>query len=146
MEKQIVALTEAGEAAPFSHEVAVLQQTAEQMASMIGKLAETVILLEGRTRAMEELMQQRVTITSGQAQQIVVAVRNRAMQICDKNALPYDVVGRNFRAAIWSAVKAEYAVASRHDLPAQYYRNALAFIEGWTSFALICRMRERVRG
>ena len=144
MEKHLMATAEAEGAALVSQEVAALQQANGQMAAMIGQLAEMVIILEGRTQAMEVLMQQRATITSGQAKQITVAVRNRAMRICEKNGLPYEATGGSFRNAIWRDFKTEYAVHSHYDLPAMYLDNALAFIEGWTSFTLICKARERV--
>lgn len=65
------------------------------------------------------------------------------MAICDKGGLSYAAVGRNAREAIWRAFRSEYSVSSYHVLPAIYHDNAIAFIQGWTSFALIKRLREK---
>lgn len=146
MEKRLIPMQEISldDVTALSQAVAAQQQSNEQMASMIGKMAELVFVMDGWIKAMESLLQQRVTVTSAQAGQIAAAVRDRASQICSKNALPYDKCGRIFRDAIWRAFKSQYTVASHYDLPAVYADHALSFIEGWTSFALIRRARERL--
>lgn len=120
------------------------QQNVAQMTRLVGEMAKLVFSLEARFSQLEGTMKARVTVTYAQANTLAEAVQARAKAICFDNGLPYEVAGKAFRAAIWREFCAEYGVKNRHDLPAMYFDNALSFVGGWTSYAVLRRIRDKM--
>lgn len=146
MEKQIISINEkTPDVTDLVQQASALQTlTGEQMTSVVNRLAELVIVMDSRMSTLESILKQRITVSSAEAKGIAEAVKTRAVQLCEKSGLPYAQVGRFVRDAIWRAFRNEYMIASHYDLPAAYYDLAIQFISGWSSFALIRRLRERV--
>lgn len=120
------------------------QLNVERMTKLVGEMAKIVFTLEARLESLEGTMKNRVTVTYAQANALAEAVQERVKAICFDNSLPYGDAGKAFRAVLWREFYAEYGVKNRHDLPAMYFDNALSFIGGWSSYAALRRVRERI--
>lgn len=123
--------------------VAQQYQNAAEMRQLVGQMAQIAMNLDKRVRMLEDLLLRKVTVSSVQAKAIGSAVREQARALCTKYALDYARHGAAFRAAIQRDVKAQYGISDIHDLPASYYDLAIKFISGWSSFALVCKAREK---
>lgn len=84
-----------------------------------------------------------MTISTAQAKAIQDAVKGHSEAICSAKGLSYERSGKALRAAIYRDFCKEFAVASRHDLPANKFRSAVEFVEEWSSLSLVRRLREK---
>lgn len=121
----------------------LMQINVDQMSTIVAELANVALMLDKRLHTMEAMMEKRISVSSTQARRIANAVRERARTLCEQNSLPYPTGGKMIRESIWRALRAEYQIQSHYDLPEAYYSHALAFVEGWTSFAVIRRVRRK---
>lgn len=121
---------------------------AQQMAIYMQQMCAVVAALDRQIKALEKVaaQQQRVTIQSKQAKALHKRVQSRCRALCDKYDFPYRECGEAFRRALWGELKAQYAVDDIHDLPAQYFDLACSFVDGWTSFQTVRRLRARRGG
>ncbi len=120
---------------------------AQQMAVYMQQMCAVVAALDRQIKALEKLSaQQRITINSKQAKALQKRVQSRCRALCEKYDFPYQECGESFRRALWSELKVQYAVDDVHDLPAQYFDLACSFVEGWTSFQTVRRLRTRRGG
>lgn len=120
---------------------------AQQMAVYMQQMCAVVAALDRQIKALEKLSaQQRVTINSKQAKALQKRVQSRCRSLCDKYDFPYQECGESFRRALWGELKVQYAVDDVHDLPAQYFDLACSFVDGWTSFQTVRRLRTRRGG
>ena len=71
-------------------------------------------------------------------------MQSRAAELCTVHGLPEHEAGKTLRAAIWRELNREYGIRNRADLPAMYYEQALGYVGGWTSFATMRRIREKL--
>ena len=99
--------------------------------------------MEQRIKKLEKLTEQRVTISSKQAKALQKRVQARSMALCEKHGFSYSDGGETFRRAIWRGLKAQYAVDDVHDLPAAYFDLAAQYIDGWSSYSIVRKLRER---
>lgn len=112
---------------------------------LCGQMAQIVVTMEARLSTLENTLKTRVTITYAQSLSLGKAVQERAALLCRQNRLPEREAAKPIRAAIWRALYLEYGIRNRADLPAMHYRQALGFADGWSSFALVMRLRDRAR-
>lgn len=121
---------------------------AQQMAVYMQQMCAVVATMERQIKALEKVaaQQQRVTINSKHAKALQKRVQSRCRALCDKYDFPYQECGEAFRRALWAEFKAQYAVDDVHDLPAQYFDLACSFVDGWTSFQTVRRLRTRRGG
>lgn len=118
-------------------------KTAAQLAQMVDKLAMMLAQMDARQRALESLMQQRVTITAAQAKALTGMVTARAQALCDKYRLPYKLCGSSIRAAIWREIKTSNVVTSAYDLPAVMFGAVCDSVAIWDSFTLVRSLRAK---
>lgn len=109
-----------------------LEQQNAQMAALI-------IQMDARIKALEKV---RVTITHRQAQALTVRIRARAQTICVKYALA-KTDETTFRSAIKKAVLKQYGVDDLHDMPLAYYELAGQLVDGWSSYQLVQKVRDK---
>ena len=100
-------------------------------------------MMEQRIKKLEKLTEQRVTISSKQAKALQKRVQSRSADLCMKYKFTYSEDGETFRRAIWRDLKGQYAIDDIHDLPAAYFDLAAAFINNWTSFQTVRKIRQR---
>lgn len=103
-------------------------------------------MMEQRIKKLEKLNEQRVTISGKQAKALQKRVQARSTALCGKHGFSYSDDGETFRRAIWRDLKTQYAVDDIHDLPAVYFDLAAAFVDGWTSYSIVRKIRERHGG
>ena len=118
----------------------------QQMSLFLQQLGGYMAMMEQRIKKLEKLTEQRITISSKQAKALQKRVQARSAGLCDKHGFSYADDGETFRRAIWRDLKAQYAVDDIHDLPAVYFDLAAAFVDGWTSYSTVRRIRERRGG
>ena len=119
------------------------EKSAEQLSIAVDQLAKLLLVMQSHLRAMENTLKARVTISGAQAQALSEAVKGRARRLCEDNGFPYAKAGRTIREAIWRDLRAEYTVSDYHDLPEAFYRVAIDFVNEWSSYAIIRRLRAR---
>ncbi len=117
------------------------QATAEQLSGMVQQLGVYLIQLDARMRKQEELLQRRVTISSGQYKQLMAAARRRSAEISRKYQLPVSA-GARIRTAIKKDVLARWGVKDLHDLPESALGEALAGMNAWDSYSFVRRLRQ----
>lgn len=122
------------------------RQNNEQMSVLVGQMAQMMIAQQSAIDRLEKMLQSKVTITAAQAKAVQAAAKERAAELCDKYALPYDKAGRTFREGITKGLKVEFTVTDLHDLPQYQYDAALDYVREWSSFATVRRIRERLKG
>lgn len=120
-----------------------LSENNADMRTLVVQMGQIAASLNERVRTLETIMMQRITITGAQAKMIQSAVRDRARAICGKYALDYARHGEAVRRAIWRDLKVQYRIADIHDLPAAYYDLSMKKIQGWTSFELVRKLRDK---
>lgn len=118
----------------------------QQMALFIQQLGGYMAAMEQRIKKLEKLTEQRITVSGKQAKSLQKRVQARSMALCQKHGFLYADNGEAFRRAIWRGLKAQYGIDDIHDLPAVYFDLVAAFIDGWTSYQLIKKLRERRGG
>lgn len=118
----------------------------QQMALFIQQLGGYMAAMEQRIKKLEKLTEQRITVSGKQAKALQKRVQARSMALCQKHGFLYADNGEAFRRAIWRGLKAQYGIDDIHDLPAVYFDLVAAFIDGWTSYQLIKKLRERRGG
>lgn len=118
-------------------------QTAAQLSQMVDKLAIMLVQMDARQRALETIIQQRVTITAAQAKALTGMVTARAHAICDKYHLPYQQCGASIRAAMWREIKTRNVITSAYDLPAGLYSAVCDSVAVWDSFSLVRALRAK---
>lgn len=118
-------------------------QTAIQLTKMVDKLAIMLVQMDARQRALETIIQQRVTITAAQAKALTGMVGQRAHAMCDKYHLPYTACGASIRAAIWREIKTRNVITSVYDMPAVLYAAACDSVNAWDSFSLVRALRAK---
>lgn len=122
-------------------EVRTMAANNQQLSAVAQQMGKLILSFDARFAALEKIVAQRMTVTSVQAKTITNAVQAQAKALCAKNGLCYQKHGEAFRRAIWRDFKAQYSITDVHDLPASYFDIALDFVKGWTSFAIVRRLR-----
>ena len=112
------------------------QQQNDQMAQLLLQLAQKV-------KAMDEILRMHVTITAAQARALERLAWRRVMEICDGAGVDYARGGRTLRDALWRDMRREFVIASHHDLPAHKYDSAVEFVGEWMSFLALRRAKDR---
>lgn len=115
----------------------------QQLGLFLQQFGGYMAAMEQRIKKLEKLTEQRVTISSKQAKALQKRVQARSMALCEKHGFSYSDGGEAFRRAIWRGLKAQYAVDDVHDLPAVYFDLAAQYIDGWTSYSIVRKLRER---
>lgn len=116
------------------------------MGLFIQQMGAVVTALDQRMKKLEKLTEQRVTINSKQAKALQKRVQARSAVLCEKHGFSYAEDGEAFRRTIWRDLKAQYAIDDIHDLPAAYFALAGTFIDGWSSFQTVRKVRARRGG
>ncbi len=127
------------------NELAKTQQTqVAQLTKLCEMMAQLVYTMDARVSSMEKAMKTRVTVSYTQSKALLQAAQERSAALCSMHHLPEKEAGKALRAAIWRDFCREYGIRNRVDLPELYYEQALTYINGWTSFAAIRRIRDRL--
>lgn len=117
----------------------------QQLGLFLQQFGGYMAAMEQRIKKLEKLTEQKVTISSKQAKALQKRVQARSSALCEKHGFSYVNDGETFRRAIWRDLKAQYAVEDVHDLPAVYFDIAAQFVDGWTSYSIVRKVRERVK-
>ncbi len=120
------------------------QAQVANLTRLCGQMAQLVGLLDARLAKLEGTLKARVTITYAQSAALLRASQGQTAALCAKYGLPAERAGKALRAALWRDFRREYSVQNRADLPATLYEQATEFVSGWTSYAAIRRIRERL--
>lgn len=123
---------------------AAQEKQVERFSQLLGRMTNLMMAMESRLSSLENTLKTRVTITYAQSLALSAAVQARTTELCEANGLPEHEAGKTIRAAIWRELCREYGIKNRADLPALYYDQALTYVSGWTSFAAIRRIRDRL--
>ena len=129
--------------AEFVSAVAQNKALGEELRQCVTQFANLLVAMQAQMNAMQRDLQSKVTISTAQAKAIQDAVKGRSEVICSAKGLSYERSGKALRAAIYRDFCKEFAVASRHDLPANKFRSAVEFVEEWSSLSLVRRLREK---
>ena len=121
------------------------QQAAQlqQMGLFIQQFGGYMAAMEQRLKKLEKLTEQKVTINSKQAKALQKRVQARSAALCEKYGFSYADDGETFRRAIWRDLKGQYAIDDIHDLPAVYFDIAAQFVDNWTSYSVVRKLRTR---
>lgn len=115
----------------------------QQMGLFLQQFGGYMAAMEQRMKKLEKLTEQRITINSKQAKALQKRVQMRSAALCDKHGFSYASGGEAFRRALWRDLKAQYGVDDIHDLPAAYFDLAGGFIDGWTSYQTVKKIRAK---
>lgn len=118
----------------------------QQMGLFLQQLGGYTAAMEQRIKKLEKLTEQKITISSKQAKALQKRVQARSAALCEKHGFLYKEDGTVFRRAILRDLKTQYAVEDIHDLPAVYFDFAAAYVEGWSSYATVRKIRQRHGG
>lgn len=118
----------------------------QQMGLFLQQFGGYMAMMEQRIKKLEKLTEQRVTINSKQAKALQKRVQARSVTLCEKHGFSYADDGETFRRAIWRDLKGQYAIDDIHDLPAVYFDIAAQYIDGWTSYSVVRKLRARRGG
>lgn len=115
----------------------------QQMALFIQQFGGYMAAMEQRIKKLEKLTEQRVTVSSKQAKALQRRVAARSAALCDKYGFSYGGSGEAFRRALWRDLKGQYGIDDIHDLPAAYFDIAAQYIDGWTSYQTVRKIRAK---
>ena len=115
----------------------------QQMALFIQQFGGYMAAMEQRIKKLEKLTEQRVTVSSKQAKALQRRVATRSAALCDKYGFSYGDSGEAFRRALWRDLKGQYGIDDIHDLPAAYFDIAAQYIDGWTSYQTVRKIRAK---
>ena len=118
----------------------------QQMGLFLQQFGGYMAMMEQRIKKLEKLTEQRVTINSKQAKALQKRVQARSAALCEKHGFLYADDVETFRRAIWRDLKGQYAIDDIHDLPAVYFDIAAQYIDGWTSYSVVRKLRARRGG
>ena len=118
----------------------------QQMGLFLQQFGGYMAAMEQRIKKLEKLTEQKVTISSKQAKALQKRVQARSMALCEKHGFSYADDGETFRRAIWRDLKGQYAIDDVHDLPVVYFDIAAQYIDGWTSYSIVRKLRARRGG
>lgn len=130
----------------LSEDIILREQQEKQIATMgryLTQMAGMMAEMDRRLKALEKLSGQRVSIDHRHAKALTARIRARAEALCEKYGLDYKKNGAALRRAILRAVLTQYAVEDLHDLPVVWSDSAAQLIDGWSSFTLIRKLREK---
>lgn len=122
----------------------VTRQQAEQivqLTTLVQRFSSVLLAMDQRMAKLERLLDRKVTIEAKQYKAIQKAVKERAKELCDKYKLDQKEAGKVIRKAITSEVLTRYGIQDLHDLPDNYFDIVLQEIAGFTSYALVCKLR-----
>ena len=122
----------------------VTRQQAEQivqLTTLVKQFSAVLMAMDQRMAKLEKLLDRKVTIEAKQYKAIQKAVKERSRELCEKYKLDPKEAGKVFRKTITAEVMNRYGVQDLHDLPDIYYDIVLQEIAGFTSFALVCKLR-----
>lgn len=131
--------------ADLSLEVVTRQQAEQirQLTTLVRQFSTIVMAMDQRMAKLERLLDRRVTIESKQYKAIQKAIKERGKAICDKYHLDAKEAGKIIRKEITGYIISRYGVTDLHDLQDNYYDIVLTEINNWTSYALVCRIRDK---
>ena len=127
----------------LAQNVAKLERENEELRQAIVSIGQLMVGMDAKLKGLEALLSQKVTVNAKQARAISAAVASTARRLCEKYGFDYTQDGDTFRRAIWRDVKKQYGVADVHDLPAAYFDLALQLVNGWSSFSLVRKLRDK---
>ncbi len=120
--------------------VPALQENVEQMGRYLMQMGQLVAQMQRRMDEMEA-RQTQVTISHGDAKQLMARIRWKAAETCRKYNLQDKDSPKIFRAAIKKDVLKRYQVKDLHDLPAAMLPAAEKQVDSWTDIRLAMERR-----
>ena len=127
--------------------IVVSQKTIAAMDANAQKLGEVILQLGTMIGAMQrrldqlEARQAQVTISHGEAKQLMARIRWKAAETCRKYNLQDKDSPKLFRAAIKKDVLKRHQVKDLHDLPAVMLPAAEKQVDSWTDIRLVMERR-----
>ena len=117
-----------------------LHQDVEQMGALLMRMGQVIGAMQRRMDEMEA-RQTQVTISHGDAKQLMARIRWKAAETCRKYNLQDKDSPKIFRAAIKKDVLKRYQVKDLHDLPAAMLPAAEKQVDSWTDIRLAMERR-----
>lgn len=122
-----------------------LQANTEQLGAYLVQMGQMMIRMQKRLDEMEQ-NQRRVSLTHEDVKGIMLLIRLRADEFCEKHQLAGDGDVRAVRSAIKRDILKRYQVKDLHDVPAIARSAVEAQISKWSSIRLIMDRRARASG
>lgn len=120
----------------------LLVQQYQQQETLLVRLAAIIEQQEKRIAALEK---SKITINSKQAKAMSKRIGERAQAISDKYSLSKKSCG-SIRTAIRRELMRQYGITDLHDLPVGYYELAGQLVDGWSSYSLVRKLRDKEAG
>lgn len=117
-----------------------MEANAQKMGEMILQLGTMIGTMQHRLDQLEA-QQAAVTISHGDAKQLMARIRWKAAETCRKYNLQDKDSPKIFRAAIKKDVLKRYQVKDLHDLPAAMLPAAEKQVDSWTDIRLLMERR-----
>lgn len=131
----------------MTEELSLMQITRQQadqitqLTALVRQFSTVVMAMDRRMEKLERLLDRKVTIEVKQYKAIQKAIKERGKELCEKYRLDLKEAGKTIRKAITVDLQTRYGVTDLHDLPDNYFDIVLQEIAGFTSYALICKLR-----
>lgn len=122
----------------------VTRQQAEQivqLTQLVQRFSSVLLAMDQRMAKLEKLLDRKVTIEAKQYKSLQKAIKERASELCEKYKLDPKEAGKVIRKSITKELMTRYGVQDLHDLPDNYYDICLQEIAGYSSYALVCKLR-----
>lgn len=120
----------------------LLMQQYQQQETLLVRMAAMIEQQEKRIAALERRC---ITINSKQAKALSKRIGVRAQAVSDKYSLSKKSCG-SIRTAIRREVLRQYGIADLHDLPVGYYELAGQLVDGWSSYTMVRKLRDKEAG
>lgn len=108
----------------------------------VGQLVGLLMALQKEVEEMQKDNARKVTINHQQAKQLAAAIRERAVQICEKYDLDPKIHAGAFRSAIKKTVLQNNGVQDLHDIQLGWYAATVATITNWSNFSMVMKRRQ----
>ena len=136
----------------YGNMIVISQETMAQNAENSRKMGEMILQLGGMITAMQnrldrlEERERAVTLSHAEVKDVMLLIRNRSAEYCEKYGITSTGCLRSVSTAIKKAVLTRYGVKDLHDVPAIARQAVEAQISRWSDIRLMTRCRERLRG
>ena len=118
------------------------QKQLQLLGQYVGQMANMLMALQKEVEAMKKDNALQITVNHQQAKQLAAAIRERAVQICEKYALDPKIHGSAIRTAVKKSVLVTIGVPDLHDVPLRDYGAVMVMICNWSNYSLIVKRRQ----
>lgn len=121
-----------------------IQQNTEQLGAYLVQMGQIMLQMQNRLDELEE-KQRLVTLSHEDVKGVLILIRNRSMEYCEKYDLQGPAARRTISGAIKRAVLKRYGVKDLHDVPAIARQAVESQISRWADIRLAMKCREKIR-